>query len=85
MRPEVLPHAHFQDRRVVFGVQPATVDDADASMAAVLTVLDESSHAGERVGSRLAVQVAPVADAVFAVFQFPNLAPIDALRDEIVL
>src|SRR5882672_912116 len=47
-------------------------------------VLDEPSDAGERVGPRHAVQVAPVADDIFASFQFPDLAPIDAIRDEVV-
>jgi hypothetical protein len=53
-------------------------------MAAMPAVLDEASHAGERVVSRHAVQVAPVADDVLALFQFPDLATIDAVRDEIV-
>ena len=85
MRPEVLPHARLQDRRVVFRVQPAPVNDADVSMAAMPAVLDEPSHFGERIGTRHAVQVEPVADGVFASLQFPDLAPIDAVRDEVVV
>jgi hypothetical protein len=54
-------------------------------MAAMPAVLDEPSHAVERLGTRHAMQIAPVADDVFACFQFPDLASIDALRDEVVV
>ena len=54
-------------------------------MAAMPAVLDEPSHAGERLGTRHAVQVAPVADEVSASFQFPDLAPVDAVCDEVVI
>ena len=54
-------------------------------MAAMPAALDEPSHGGDRLGARHAVQVAPVADDVFAFFQFPDLAPIDAVRDEVVI
>jgi hypothetical protein len=47
--------------------------------------LDEPFHAGERVGARHAVQVAPVPDGVFASLQSPDLAPIDAVRSEVVV
>jgi hypothetical protein len=54
-------------------------------MAAMPVALDEPFHAGERLGTRHAVQVAPVADDVIAVFQFPDLASVDAVRDEVVV
>jgi hypothetical protein len=54
-------------------------------MAAMPAVLDEPFHVGERLGTRHAVQVAPVADDVFTLFQFPDLAPIDAVRHEVVI
>src|SRR5262245_23240840 len=54
-------------------------------MAAMPAVLDESSHAGKCVGTRHAMQVAAAADDVFALFQFPDLAPIDAFRDRVVI
>jgi hypothetical protein len=85
MRPEVLPHARLEDRRFPFGVQPAAVDNADASMTAVPAVLDKPPHVGERGISRHAVQVAAAADNVLASFELPNLPPIDAVRDEIIL
>src|SRR5205823_3990568 len=84
MGPEVLTHAFFQDRRVAVGVQPAAVDDADASVAPVPAVLDEPLDAGARLGSRHAVQVAAVADDVRTLLQLPDLASVDAVRDEIV-
>ena len=85
MRPEVLPHTRLQDRRVVFRVQPAAVDDADASMTTMPAVLDQPPYAGHRLGSRHAVQIAPGADDVVTSFQFPDLAPIDAVCDEVVI
>ena len=54
-------------------------------MEAMPAVLDEPFRAGERLGTPHAVQVAPVADDVIAVSQFPDLAPIDAVRDEVVV
>jgi hypothetical protein len=66
-------------------VQTAAVDDADASMSAMLAVLDEPSDAGERVGTCHAVQVSPAADGEFALFQFPDKSPIDAVRYEVVV
>jgi len=85
MRPEVRPHRYFQNRRVAVGVQPAAVDDADASVAVVPAVLEEPLDAGARLGSRHAVQVAPVADDVSTLLELPDLAAVDAVRDEIVL
>ena len=69
----------------MFGVQPAAVDDADASMTSVPAVVNEPTHDAERLGTRHAVQVAPIADDVAALFQFPDLAPIDAICDEVVV
>ena len=85
MRPEVLAHARLQNRLVAYRVQPTAVDDADASMAAMPAVLDQPFHAGERFGSRHAVQVVPVVDDVFTSFQLPDLAPIDAVRNEVAV
>ena len=85
MRPEVLAHARLQNRLVACRVQPTAVDDADASMAAMPAVLDQPFHSGERFGSRHAVQVVPVVDDVFTSCQLPDLAPIDAVRNEVVV
>src|SRR6266566_3521004 len=84
MGPEVRPYPYFQDRRVAVGVQPAAVDDADASVTPVPAVLDEPLDAGACLGSRHAVQVKAVADDVRTLLQLPDLAAVDAVRDELV-
>jgi hypothetical protein len=66
-------------------MQATAVHDADASKLTVTAVLDEPSDAHAGLGSRHPVQVAPVSDGVLAALQLPDLAPVDAMRGEVLV
>ena len=85
MRPQAFADARFQNWHVPFRVQTTAVDDADAAMAAVAAVVDESPHARARLHRRLAVQVAPIRDWVLPALQLSDFAPVDARRREVVI
>jgi len=85
MGAEVGSHTRLQDRCVFFGVQTTAVHDAHAPAPAVAVLLDELPYAGARLRRRHTVQVETIPDVVLSALQFPDFAPVNARRGEVVV
>ena len=68
-----------------FGVQTTAVHDAHAPASAVAVLLDEAPDAGARLHCCEAVQVEAIRDVVLAALQFPDFAPVNARRSEVLV
>lgn len=84
MRPEIVPHLHFQDRHAAGRAQTSAVNDADAPVEVVAADFETLLHGRARGCCRHAVEVAPVRGGVLAACELPDLAPIDAMRGEVL-
>jgi hypothetical protein len=75
MLSEALPHARLEDREIPFGMQPPTVDDADAAIV-VVTIVDEPLQARNGFRGGLTMQIEPAAWGVLCTLQFSELTSV---------
>ena len=85
MRPQVRPHTRLQHGHAARRSQATAVDDADAAVAAVAGGVEELLHAGACCGGGHAVEVVAVRRDILTAFQLSDLAPVHAVRDEVVI
>ena len=80
MAAKILPHTRLEDRHIPFRMQPAAVDDANASVA-MTPVVDELLYLRDSFRGGLGVQIEPAAWGVVSAPDPSELAPIDTRRD----
>jgi hypothetical protein len=79
MAAEMLPHTRLEDRHIPLRMQPAAVDDADASVA-MMPAVDELLYLRDGFRGGLGVKIEPAAWSVVSAPDPSELTPIDTRR-----